>query len=44
MAMLPGQLLTSAEILEIGGGEIVRGELIYDAESLRKAMAAAAGE
>jgi hypothetical protein len=44
MAMLPGQVLTSAEILEIGGGEIVRGELIYDAESLRKAMAAAAAE
>jgi hypothetical protein len=41
MAMLPGQVLTSAELLEIKGGEIVRGELIYDAESLRKAMAAA---
>jgi ketosteroid isomerase-like protein len=41
MEMLPGQVLTSAEILEIRGGEIVRGELIYDAESLRKAMAAA---
>jgi SnoaL-like domain len=44
MAMLPGQVLTSAEILEISGGEIVRGELIYDAEQLRKAMAAAATE
>jgi hypothetical protein len=42
MAMLPGQVLTSAEVLEVSGGEIVRGELIYDAESLRKAMAAAA--
>ena len=44
VAMVPGQAMTSAEILEIRGGEIVRGELIYDAEPLRKAMAAAADE
>jgi hypothetical protein len=35
---LPVSPMTSAEILEIDGGEIVRGELIYDAEELRKAM------
>jgi hypothetical protein len=28
----------SAEVLEIREGAIVRGELIYDAEELRKAM------
>ncbi|SDU76612.1 nuclear transport factor 2 family protein [Jiangella alkaliphila] len=39
MAMLPGEVLTSAEILEVEDGQIVRGELIYDAESLRKVMA-----
>lgn len=39
MAMLAGELLTSAEVLEVRNGEIVRGELIYDAESLRKVMA-----
>ena len=33
--------MTSAELLEIADGKIVRGELIYDAEALRKAMAAA---
>jgi hypothetical protein len=33
--------MTSAELLEIEGGRIVRGELIYDAEALRTAMAAA---
>ncbi|HEV8555271.1 MAG TPA: nuclear transport factor 2 family protein [Actinophytocola sp.] len=38
MAMLPG-VLTAAEVLEIRDGTIVRGELIYDAEDLRKAMA-----
>jgi hypothetical protein len=32
-------VLTAAEILEIRDGQIVRGELIYDAEELRKAMA-----
>jgi hypothetical protein len=31
--------LTSAEVLEVDGGRIVRGELIYDAEALRLAMA-----
>jgi ketosteroid isomerase-like protein len=31
-------VLTAAEILEIRDGQIVRGELIYDAEELRKAM------
>ncbi|WP_051793555.1 TIGR03086 family metal-binding protein [Kibdelosporangium aridum] len=39
MTMLP-RTLTAAEILEIRAGEIVRGELIYDAEDLRRAMAA----
>jgi hypothetical protein len=38
MAMLPG-VLTAAEVLEVKDGTIVRGELIYDAENLRKAMA-----
>ena len=37
MAPVPGTL-TSAEVLEIRDGKIVRGELIYDAEELRKAM------
>jgi SnoaL-like protein len=32
--------MTSAEILEVQDGVIVRGELIYDAEALRHAMAA----
>jgi hypothetical protein len=31
--------MTSAELLEVEDGEIVRGELIYDAEELRRAMA-----
>ncbi len=31
--------LSAAEILEIRDGRIVRGELFYDAEELRKAMA-----
>jgi hypothetical protein len=31
--------MTSAELLEVEDGQIVRGELIYDAEELRKAMA-----
>jgi ketosteroid isomerase-like protein len=38
--------MTSAELLEVRDGVIVRGELIYDAEELRRAMAsteAAAG-
>jgi uncharacterized protein (TIGR03086 family) len=38
MTMLPGTL-TAAEILEIRDGEIVREELIYDAQDLRQAMA-----
>jgi ketosteroid isomerase-like protein len=33
--------MTSAELLEVKDGQIVRGELIYDAEELRRAMAAA---
>jgi hypothetical protein len=35
--------MTSAELLEIENGVIVRGELIYDGESLRQAMAQQAG-
>jgi ketosteroid isomerase-like protein len=31
--------MTSAELLEVEDGKIVRGELIYDAEELRRAMA-----
>ena len=31
--------MTSAELLEVEDGKLVRGELIYDAEDLRKAMA-----
>ena len=31
--------MTSAELLEVENGAIVRGELIYDAEELRRAMA-----
>ena len=31
--------MTSAELLELENGVIVRGELIYDAEELRRAMA-----
>jgi len=38
---LPGVgRMTSAELLEVEDGVIVRGELIYDAEALRRAMAA----
>jgi hypothetical protein len=40
MAMPGLGRMTSAELLEIEDGRIVRGELIYDAEALRKAMAA----
>lgn len=36
-------VLTAAEILQIRDGRIVRGELIYDAEELRKAMRGGAG-
>lgn len=38
---LPVAPMTSAEILEVEDGQIVRGELIYDAQELRAAMAAA---
>jgi hypothetical protein len=31
--------MTSAELLEVKDGVLVRGELIYDAEELRRAMA-----
>ena len=37
MDLLPG-VLTAAEILEVRAGKIVRGELIYDAEALRRAL------
>lgn len=37
LAMLPG-VLTAAEVLEVRDGTIVRAELIYDAEDLRKVM------
>jgi ketosteroid isomerase-like protein len=37
---LPIAAMTSAEILEVCDGQIVRGELIYDAQELRSAMAA----
>jgi len=37
---LPVAPMTSAEILEVENGELVRGELIYDAQELRAAMAA----
>ena len=36
--------MTSAELLEVRDGQIVRGELIYDAEELRRATAAANSE
>jgi ketosteroid isomerase-like protein len=35
--------MTAAEVLEVQDGVIVRGELIYDAEALRRAMAGAGG-
>jgi SnoaL-like domain len=38
MDPLPGTL-TAAEILQVREGQIVRGELIYDAEDLRRALA-----
>ena len=41
---LPGVgRMTSAELLQVADGVIVRGELIYDGEALRRAMAQAAG-
>ena len=39
---LPVAPMTSAEILTVRGGQIVSGELIYDAQELRAAMAAGA--
>lgn len=39
---LPIAAMTSAEILQVQDGQIVRGELIYDAQELRAALAAAA--
>ncbi len=42
MAPLDG-VLTAAEILEVRDGLIVRGELIYDAEVLRRVMRAGTG-
>lgn len=38
---LPVAPMTSAEILEVADGKIVRGELIYDAEELRAVLAQA---
>ena len=38
---LPIPTMTSAELLEIRDGKIVRGENIYDAEPLRRAMSGA---
>ncbi len=38
---LPVGPMTSAELLEVEDGELVRGELIYDAEGLRAALAQA---
>jgi hypothetical protein len=40
MAMPGLGRMTAAELLEVEDGVIVRGELIYDAEALRQAMAA----
>jgi hypothetical protein len=39
MAPVAG-LMTAAEVLHIRDGQIIRGELIYDAEELRRTMAA----
>jgi hypothetical protein len=39
MAMPGLGRMTAAELLEVEDGVIVRGELIYDAEALRQAMA-----
>jgi hypothetical protein len=43
MAMPGLGKMTSAEVLEVRDGVLVRGELIYDAEALRHAMAARGG-
>jgi hypothetical protein len=42
MAPVAG-VLTAAEVLQVRDGQIVRAELIYDAEELRRALAAQAG-
>jgi hypothetical protein len=39
MAMPGLGRMTSAELLEVENGVIVHGELIYDAEALRRVMA-----
>jgi SnoaL-like domain len=39
MAMAGVGRMTAAELLEVEDGVIVRGELIYDAEALRRVMA-----
>jgi ketosteroid isomerase-like protein len=39
---LPVAPMTSAEVLRVRDGQIVHGELIYDAQELRAAMAAGA--
>jgi hypothetical protein len=36
--------MTAAEVLEVKDGVIIRGDLIYDAEELRRAMAPAGPE
>ena len=43
MAMPGVGRMTSAELLEVEDGVIVRGELIYDAEQVRRGMARAEG-
>ena len=43
MALPDLSRMTAAELLEVEDGVIVRGELIYDGEPLRRAMAQAAG-
>lgn len=40
---LPVAPMTSAEILEVENGQIIGGELIYDAQELRAALAASSG-
>jgi SnoaL-like domain len=43
MAMPGVGPMTAAELLEVENGVIVRGELIYDAEALRRVMATEGG-
>jgi hypothetical protein len=41
---IPGvDKLRAAEVLDVANGEIVRGELFYDGEQLRRAMAQVGG-